>query len=129
MEEENIKKLFLGIFQNTIAVKYAFFAYLSVLLFKEGENLLATSEEKDFWTNDIWNFDGGSYKNPIAKMTISSFVLTMYPELEQMIIGRLSLFLTVLNVADRESFRRLILTIHLLHNYLKNRLLIVSSPR
>lgn len=62
LEEENIKKLFLGIFQNTIAVKYAFFAYLSVLLFKEGDNLLATCEEKDFWTNDIWNFDGGSYK-------------------------------------------------------------------
>ena len=62
LAEENIKKIFLRIFQNTMEVKYAFFAYLSVLLFKEGDNLLATCEEKDFWTNDIWNFDGGSYK-------------------------------------------------------------------
>ncbi len=62
LAEENIKKIFLRIFQNTMEVKYAFFAYCSVLLFKEGDNLLATGKEKDFWTNDIWSFDGGSYK-------------------------------------------------------------------
>lgn len=61
LAEENIKKLFLRIYQNTMEVKYAFFAYFSVLLFKEGDNLLATGQEKDFWTNEIWSFDGGSY--------------------------------------------------------------------
>lgn len=42
--------------------KICFFAYFSVLLFKEGDILLATGKEKNFWTNDIWSFDGGSYK-------------------------------------------------------------------
>lgn len=55
----NIQKLFHQIFEGSNKVKYSFFQYLSILLFKENDNLCAVNETKDFWTSDIWNFDDG----------------------------------------------------------------------
>lgn len=62
LAEDNIKHIFSKILQSTPEIKYAFFSYLTVLLFKEGDNLLATDNEKDFWSSAIWDFDGGSLK-------------------------------------------------------------------
>ena len=55
---DNIRQLFQRIFSESIKIKFAFFQYLSVFLFKETDNLLAVNEEKSFWTNGIWDFDG-----------------------------------------------------------------------
>ncbi len=57
--DNNIKLLFKSIFNGTLKVKYSFFKFLSVLLFKESDNLLATDGEKPFWTSSVWGFDSG----------------------------------------------------------------------
>ena len=57
-ESANILQLFKQISEGSIKVKYAFFRYLSVLLFKESDNLLASEETRDFWSSDIWDYDG-----------------------------------------------------------------------
>ncbi len=57
LDKDNISKLFESIFGGSLKVKYAFFKYISVLLFKESDNLLAVDEMKAFWTSDIWDFD------------------------------------------------------------------------
>ena len=54
--DNNIKLLFKSIFNGTLKVKYSFFKFLSVLLFKESDNLLATDGEKPFWTRSVWVF-------------------------------------------------------------------------
>lgn len=62
--DNNIKRLFPQIFKSSLKIKYSFFQYLSVLLFKESDNLLAANETHAFWTSDIWDFDDGcSLKN------------------------------------------------------------------
>lgn len=61
--ENNILQLFSRIFKGTLSMKYAFFQYLSVLLFKESDNLLVVNEAREFWTSDIWDFDDGYFKN------------------------------------------------------------------
>ncbi|MCI8410220.1 MAG: hypothetical protein HFJ09_13275 [Lachnospiraceae bacterium] len=61
--ENNIHRLFFKIFKGSLSIKYAFFRYLSVLLFKESDNLLAVNESREFWTSDIWDFDGGCFDN------------------------------------------------------------------
>lgn len=62
LEEDNIKQIFSRVLQSTSQIKYAFFSYLTVLLFKEGDNLLVIGNEKYFWSNAMWDFEGGSYK-------------------------------------------------------------------
>lgn len=62
LAEENIIQIFSRILQSTSEIKYAFFSYLSVLLFKEGDNLLVIGKEKDFWSNAMWDFEGGSHR-------------------------------------------------------------------
>lgn len=59
---DNIRQLFKKIFGGTVNVKYSFFKYLSVLLFKESDNLLAINESRLFWTSNIWDFDDGYFK-------------------------------------------------------------------
>ncbi len=59
--DKNISILFEEIRNGSLQVKYAFFRYLSVLLFKESDNLLAVNETRDFWSSDIWNFDDGYF--------------------------------------------------------------------
>lgn len=56
-DRNNIVKLFDKIYGGSLAVKYSFFKYISVLLFKESDNLLAINEERPFWTSEIWDFD------------------------------------------------------------------------
>lgn len=58
-ENDNIHQLFHKIFEGTFEAKFSFFKYLSVLLFKESDNLLAVNEVRAFWTSDIWDFAGG----------------------------------------------------------------------
>ncbi|MGN1196677.1 MAG: hypothetical protein ACI4TA_03655 [Acetatifactor sp.] len=60
LAEDNIKNIFLKVLQSTSEVKYAFFSYLTVLLFREGDNLLANGNEKDFWSSVMWDFEGGT---------------------------------------------------------------------
>ena len=60
LAEDNIKHIFLKVLQSTLGIKYAFFSYLTVLLFKEEDNLLANGNEKDFWSSAMWDFEGGS---------------------------------------------------------------------
>lgn len=62
LEEDNIKQILSRVLQDTPEIKYAFFSYLSVLLFKEADNLLVMGKEKDFWSNAMWDFEGGSYR-------------------------------------------------------------------
>ncbi len=59
----NIQLLFKKIFEGSQKIKYSFFQYLSVLLFKESDNLFAINESKPFWTNEIWDFDDGYFGN------------------------------------------------------------------
>ena len=75
LAEENIERIFIHVLGGVIELKYAFFAYLSVLLFKEGDNLLATGKERDFWTNDMWNFEGGSHR---IKFCFSEVAINFY---------------------------------------------------
>lgn len=63
LEDNNIRKLFSKIFQGSKSVKYAFFQLLSVLLFKESDNLLAVNETKAFWSSEVWEFDDGYVAN------------------------------------------------------------------
>lgn len=63
---DNTSKLFGQVFQGSLIIKYSFFQYLSVLLFKESDNLLAADGAKPFWTSDIWDFDGDSYLGRFA---------------------------------------------------------------
>lgn len=58
---DNIRLLFKRIFKGSLNIKYAFFQYLSVLLFKESDNLLAVNESGAFWTSTIWYFDDGYF--------------------------------------------------------------------
>ncbi len=60
LAEDNIKHIFSKVLQSTSEIKYAFFSYITVLLFKEGDNLLVN--ENYFWSNTVWNFEGGSHK-------------------------------------------------------------------
>ena len=53
----SILKLLKKIFEGSLKIKYSFFRYLSVLLFKESDNLLAVNETRAFWTSDIWDYD------------------------------------------------------------------------
>lgn len=57
LDKDNISYLLKSIFGGSLKVKYAFFKYISVLLFKESDNLLAIDEKKVFWSSDIWDFD------------------------------------------------------------------------
>ncbi len=59
LDNNNIRRLFHEIFKGSLKIKYSFFQYLSVLLFKESDNLLAVNESQLFWPSDIWNFDEG----------------------------------------------------------------------
>lgn len=54
---DNILQMFEKIFKGFLRIKYSFFRYLSVLLFKESDNLLAINEARAFWTSEIWDFD------------------------------------------------------------------------
>ena len=60
--DANIRWLFKKIFCGSIKIKYIFFQYLSVLLFKESDNLLAVNEAREFWTSGIWDFDDGYFR-------------------------------------------------------------------
>lgn len=55
--KDNIRQLLEKIFEGSLKIKFSFFKYLSVLLFKENDNLLAVNEPRAFWTSDIWDFD------------------------------------------------------------------------
>ncbi len=59
--KDNIQLLFKKTFKGSQKIKYSFFRYLSVFLFKESDNLLAINESKAFWTSDMWNFDDGYF--------------------------------------------------------------------
>ena len=61
--DDAIYLLFERIFKGSLRIKYAFFRYLSVLLFKESDNLLAVNESLAFWTSDIFDFD--AYSNTL----------------------------------------------------------------
>lgn len=66
LAEENIIQIFSEVLQSTLENKYAFFSYLSVLLFKEGDNLLEINKEKDFWSNAMWDFEADSYRKELC---------------------------------------------------------------
>lgn len=55
--KDNIRQLLEKIFEGSLKIKFSFFKYLSVLLFKESDNLLAINESREFWTSTIWDFD------------------------------------------------------------------------
>lgn len=59
--KDNFEILFKKIAEGSQKIKYAFFQYCCVLLFKESDNLLAINESKPFWTSDIWDFDDGYF--------------------------------------------------------------------
>lgn len=72
--DDNIRQLFHLIFKGSLKIKYSFFQYLSVLLFKESDNLLAPKDARDFWTSTIWDFDDGCFsKNFFWSDTIVEF--------------------------------------------------------
>ncbi len=69
--KDNIQLLFKKIFKGSQKIKYSFFCYLSVFLFKESDNLLAINESKAFWTSDMWNFDDGYFCSVFFGVMIS----------------------------------------------------------
>lgn len=71
--DNNIKLLFKSIFNGSLKVKYSFFKFLSVLLFKESDNLLAADGEKPFWTSSVWDFDSGCTDDFFWNNSIISF--------------------------------------------------------
>lgn len=61
MNDKSIQMIFRKISRGTLNIKFYFLQYLSVLLFKESDNLLVQNELKPFWSSEIWNFyDEGS---------------------------------------------------------------------
>lgn len=61
----SICKLLEKILWGELKIKYTFFKYLSVLLFKESDNLLADKNAKAFWSSDIWLFDDGYFRREL----------------------------------------------------------------
>ena len=61
LENENICKLLERILAGEINIKYAFFKYLSILIFRDSDNLLIENQKKDYWSSDIWTFDDGYF--------------------------------------------------------------------
>jgi hypothetical protein len=55
--KDNISLLMQRCLRGPISIKHSFLKYLSVLLFKEGDNLLAQDELRPFWTNCVLSFD------------------------------------------------------------------------
>lgn len=55
--KDNILLLFQKIFEGSLRIKYSFFKYLTVLLFKESDNLFAENELETYWTDYVWHFD------------------------------------------------------------------------
>lgn len=73
LSNNNIKLLFKSIFNGTLEVKYSFFKFLSVLLFKESDNLLAPDGAEPFWASSVWDFDSGCTNNFFWNNSIISF--------------------------------------------------------
>lgn len=63
--EDSIEEILCRIFQGSLKIKYSFFHYLSVLLFKENDNILALNETRAFWTSEIWDFDDGYFSRKL----------------------------------------------------------------
>ncbi len=57
LHKDNIALLFEKIFHGSLKLKYEFFKYLSILLFKESDNLIISNVMEKFWTSNIWDFD------------------------------------------------------------------------
>ncbi|MCL1923977.1 MAG: hypothetical protein FWF50_00170 [Defluviitaleaceae bacterium] len=57
LDNKNIFLIFQKIFGGSIELKYAFFEYISVLLFKESDNLVVSNIQKEYWTSYIWFFN------------------------------------------------------------------------
>lgn len=56
-DKNNIILILKRITEGSLSIKYSFLKYISVLLFKESDDILAVNECEAFWTNDIWDFD------------------------------------------------------------------------
>lgn len=63
--EGGIGEIFCRIFKGSLKIKYSFFQYLSILLFKESDNILALNETRSFWTSEIWDFDDGYFSRKL----------------------------------------------------------------
>lgn len=63
--EGSIEEIFCRIFKGSLEIKYSFLHYLSVLLFKESDNILILKEARAFWTSDIWDFDDGYFSKTL----------------------------------------------------------------
>ena len=59
--EGSIEEIFCRIFKGPLEIKYSFLHYLSVLLFKESDNLLIVNMPEAFWTSRVWDFDDGYF--------------------------------------------------------------------
>lgn len=55
--KNNIILILKKIMGGSLSVKYSFLKYVSILLFKESDNILVVNECETFWTDDIWHFD------------------------------------------------------------------------
>lgn len=55
--ENNISLILKNIFEGSLRVKYSFLQYISMLLFKESDNIIVMNELEAFWTDDVWYFD------------------------------------------------------------------------
>lgn len=55
--DNNIQRLFYKICNGDLKVKFSFFKYLCILLFKESDNLLINNKARAYWTSSIWDFD------------------------------------------------------------------------
>ena len=88
MNDNNIRIIFEKILSGSLKMKSSFFQYLSVLLFKERDNLLMSNELKTFWSSEIWNFydEGGMFwsKESIAyfdKIINSAYIKELFKEI------------------------------------------------
>ncbi len=117
LAEDNMERIFIQVLGGVIEVKYAFFAYLSVLLFKEGDNLLATGKERDFWTNNMWSFEGGSHRMKFCwsevaisfyeKQVTRELIEKLFKEVEPLLKERLGKEITELFWQEmKHSFER-----------------------
>ncbi len=63
--EGSIEEIFCRIFKGSLKRKYSFLHYLSVLLFKESDNILVLNETRAYWTSEIWDFDDGYFSRKL----------------------------------------------------------------
>lgn len=113
-DKNNIILILKIIIEGSLSVKYSFLKYISVLLFKEGDDILVVNECEAFWTDDVWHFDSQVSGNFFwSKEVITYFdkiineekIETLFREVQPLLCRKLdSELVTLIGEEIKQSF-------------------------